>query len=384
MAYYTARGARAPAPKERGSLMTPQGSPPRARTYGSPDRSKAQPHSVPHARVPHERPTSPYAERGLVPALGGYGKVSGGHPVQQTSSPRKGRYKVVPTAAKSTKRPLVIASGVCSQQGKRPTMEDVHSVHLSIPWFSSPGPYASLAVSYAAVYDGHCGRHVAELASQLLPSCILSQKCFPHDPAEAMVQAFTQTDRSIYKKTRGRDGGSTCSAALIVGNELYVANLGDARAVLVESGGKGQALSTDHKPTMPSERARVEAAGGRVALGRVGGCLAVSRAFGDYEFKGGNKVLSERYEPAVSNVPEVTKLVLTDSCEAVILACDGVWDVVSSEEAAECVYRIISMEGPDKVRAATKAAEGLVHLSMVNNTTDNVSVVVLITHTTLS
>ena len=296
----------------------------------------------------------------------------------------KAACRVIPTISRTTKRPLVIAAGQASAQGKRPTMEDVHSIHLSIPWQTLAQQSSPLAVSFAAVYDGHCGKHVADISSQLLPASILSQKCFPYDPATALSQAFVSTDRAIYKKIKGREGGSTCSAALLVGNDLFIANLGDARAVLVESGGHGVSLSVDHKPTLASEKMRIEAAGGRVDFGRVSGCLAVSRAFGDFEFKGGSQVLSERHELVVSNVPDVTKVTLTDSCEAVILACDGVWDVLSSETAAEAVYRTLAMEGADKAKAAARAAEGLVQLALSNRTMDNVTVVVLVLHTALS
>eukprot|EP01064_Diplonema_japonicum_P009985 TRINITY_DN17368_c1_g1_i1.p1 TRINITY_DN17368_c1_g1~~TRINITY_DN17368_c1_g1_i1.p1 ORF type:complete len:379 (+),score=31.37 TRINITY_DN17368_c1_g1_i1:37-1137(+) len=295
--------------------------------------------------------------------------------------PIAGIHTVLPTTSRTLQRVFSLNSGASSIQGRRPTMEDVHSVNLNMPWFT-PGQVASL--SYAAVYDGHCGRHVAELASTLLPSLILSQRCFPADPASAIMQAFVSADRSIYKKIKGRDGGSTCTAALFVGNDLYIGNLGDARAVLVESTGKGMALSKDHKPNVPGERMRVEAAGGNVTFGRVGGCLAVSRAFGDFDFKGAAKVLSDTNEPMVSNIPDVTKVTLTDSCEALILACDGLWDVVSCDEAAKTVHvSLLSHTGFPLPKACAKAAEALTQLALIKGSTDNVTVVVLTLHNTI-
>lgn len=65
---------------------------------------------------------------------------------------------------------------------------------------------------------------------------------------------------------------------------LHVANVGDCRAVLCR-GGKAVAITRDHTPTVPSEAARVEAAGGFVSRGRVNGILGVSRSFGDIHCK---------------------------------------------------------------------------------------------------
>lgn len=65
---------------------------------------------------------------------------------------------------------------------------------------------------------------------------------------------------------------------------LHVANVGDCRAVLCR-GGNAVVLTTDHTPSVPSEAARVEAAGGFVSRGRVNGILGVSRSFGDIHCK---------------------------------------------------------------------------------------------------
>lgn len=65
---------------------------------------------------------------------------------------------------------------------------------------------------------------------------------------------------------------------------LHVANVGDCRAVLCR-GGEAVVITTDHTPSVPSEAARVEAAGGFVSRGRVNGILGVSRSFGDIHCK---------------------------------------------------------------------------------------------------
>lgn len=99
-------------------------------------------------------------------------------------------------------------------------------------------------------------------------------------------------------------------------------------------GGTALDLSSDHKPSRPSERARILAAGGTIIKDRVHGVLAVSRAFGDAEHKRGRGEVWGQALSAdpVSAEPEVTLEPLTPADEFVVIACDGVYDVMSSQE----------------------------------------------------
>ena len=148
---------------------------------------------------------------------------------------------------------------------------------------------------------------------------------------------------SLRLSCRRYPGLAGCTAVVAVVNEthsrLTVANAGDSRAVLCRAG-KAVALSTDHKPSLDSERARIEAAGSRVQDGRVitpgsfGGRLSVSRGLGDREHKLSSLALEKQ---AVTAEPEVMEVTLSDGDEFVLLACDGIWDVMTSQEAVEFV-----------------------------------------------
>ncbi len=116
---------------------------------------------------------------------------------------------------------------------------------------------------------------------------------------------------------------------------LYVANAGDSRAVLCRAGGVAEDMSVDHKPTMEGEKARILAAGGFVADGRVKGSLALSRAIGDMEFKQTPGLGPEAQ--MVTAVPDVRCEPLRKGDEFLILACDGIWDVMSSQAAVTFV-----------------------------------------------
>jgi protein phosphatase 2C family protein 2/3 len=114
--------------------------------------------------------------------------------------------------------------------------------------------------------------------------------------------------------------------AIITKTEVYVANAGDTRCVIAING-KAKDLSMDHKPDVPAEKRRVQRAGGFVEEGRVNGIIAISRAIGDWEYK--NASLKPE-DNMVSAYPEVTIEKLSGEHDYMIIACDGIWDCLSS------------------------------------------------------
>jgi protein phosphatase 2C family protein 2/3 len=120
--------------------------------------------------------------------------------------------------------------------------------------------------------------------------------------------------------------GCTATVALITQTEIYVANSGDTRAVL-SSKGKAKDLSHDHKPDLITEKRRVERAGGFVEEGRVNGIIAISRAIGDMEYK--NRSLKPE-DNMVSVVPEVIVEPIKPEHDFLMIACDGIWDCMTS------------------------------------------------------
>jgi len=104
-------------------------------------------------------------------------------------------------------------------------------------------------------------------------------------------------------------------------------------------GGRAIELSQDHKPGLPGEWNRITRAGGFVEGDRVNGDLATSRAIGDLEYKQDRNL--PRSLQVLSVTPDVGILARSPSDEFIILACDGVWDVLSSQEAVDFVRREI-------------------------------------------
>jgi protein phosphatase 2C family protein 2/3 len=124
--------------------------------------------------------------------------------------------------------------------------------------------------------------------------------------------------------------------------------VGDSRAI-ASVRGRVQQLSYDHKPNNELEAKRIIAAGGWVEYNRVNGNLALSRALGDFVFKKNENKAAE--EQIVTAYPDVDIKELTSDHEFVLLACDGIWDVLSNDEVLEFVRtRIAQQIPPDIVR----------------------------------
>ncbi|KAL1528828.1 hypothetical protein AB1Y20_010151 [Prymnesium parvum] len=234
--------------------------------------------------------------------------------------------------------------GLSAMQGWRAQMEDDHVQLLNLPEIPE--------LSLFGVYDGHGGDMVAHYAAKHLPSFLLKTELLqPGMPDEAFVvkakEAFEvsllQIDdvlRQLPEVENGQDqSGSTSVMTLVGPRHIVCANTGDSRAVLAR-GGQAVTLSNDHKPFLPVEKERIEKAGGQVKFNRVNGDLAVSRALGDFAYKRSPNVSFK--EQAVTAFPEVIiEERDKDKDQFIILACDGIWDVMSSQEVVDKVLDLL-------------------------------------------
>ncbi|KAI8093151.1 phosphatase 2C-like domain-containing protein [Halteromyces radiatus] len=223
-------------------------------------------------------------------------------------------------------RVLYAASGM---QGWRITMEDAHT---TIP------AYKDTKASFFAVFDGHGGSEVAKYSGEHLHHRIFNTDAFgENNMREALKQGYLGIDVDLRADPLFEHVPSGCTAvsALITKDYvLYVANAGDSRAVLCVDG-HAIALSQDHKPTNEKETQRIKDAGGHVEFGRVNGNLALSRALGDFEFKQRDDLSPE--EQAVTADPDITEHKITEKDDFLIIACDGIWDCMTNQEAVNFV-----------------------------------------------
>ncbi|KAL0269590.1 UNVERIFIED_CONTAM: hypothetical protein PYX00_007269 [Menopon gallinae] len=225
--------------------------------------------------------------------------------------------------------------GIASMQGWRQEMEDAHQAIIGLP-----GAEDLRNWSFFAVFDGHCGAKVSGHCAEHLLESILQTEEFQHaEIAKGIRSGFLRLDnvmRSLPELASGEDkSGSTAVCALISPEQIFIANCGDSRALLCR---KEQPLfsTQDHKPVSPMEKERIQKAGGTVMIQRVNGSLAVSRALGDYEYK--NVEGKGQCEQLVSPEPEVYVLERNQEAdEFLVLACDGIWDVMTNENLCDFV-----------------------------------------------
>ncbi|OMO91132.1 phosphatase 2C (PP2C)-like protein [Corchorus olitorius] len=329
---------------------------------------------------------------------------------------KNGRSKTSETIVKSHSSPSLLTPlddselypkfGVASVCGRRRDMEDAVAIHPSFHLHGQDS--AAIGFHYFGVYDGHGCSHVAMRCRERLHELVKEELESEEDEWKGtMERSFTRMDKEVIKWNESVVGancrcelqspecdavGSTAVVAIVTPDKIIVANCGDSRAVLCRNG-KPVPLSSDHKPDRPDELNRIQEAGGRVIYWdgpRVLGVLAMSRAIGDNYLK-----------PYVSCEPEVTITERTAEDDCLILASDGLWDVVSNDTACGvarmCLKGKVDLHAPPEGllgeavvgstvggvggeisdKACTDASMLLTKLALARHSSDNVSVVVV-------
>lgn len=316
--------------------------------------------------------------------------------------------------------------GVACAQGERASMEDAHRIVERFDWLvkewrraereeaalrgessipPSPSPPASLSShpylggqAYFGVYDGHGGREAAEFVRDHLhinvakriaqvqntaamsslaassASSSSSSSSIPHrhepipmDLASALQHGVSDTESALLAHcvTLGSSAGAVIAIALFDGMQLYIAHAGDSRAVLCRSG-QALELTVDHKAGEESEVERIHKLGGFIEDGCLNGEICVSRALGDLDLETGEKM------KGLSAEAQCAKFHIQEEDEFIIIACDGLWDVLSSEAAVGYARR--SLRHHNDIQ---RCAEDLVKEALAANSTDNVSVILI-------
>lgn len=249
-----------------------------------------------------------------------------------------------------------LSCGYSSFRGKRASMEDFYDVKTS--------KIDGQTVCMFGIFDGHGGSRAAEFLKENLFKNLMKHPEFMKNTKLAISETYQQTDMDFLESEKDtfRDDGSTASTAVLVGNHLYVANVGDSRTVISKAG-KAIPLSEDHKPNRSDERKRIENAGGVVMWAgtwRVGGVLAMSRAFG-------NRMLKQ----FVVAEPEIQEQEINEEFELLVLASDGLWDVVANEDAVSLAQ---TEEEPEA------AARKLTETAFTRGSADNITCIVVKLH----
>lgn len=301
--------------------------------------------------------------------------------------------------------------GSMSVSGRSREMEDAISVRINL---FQPEVNRRRPVHLFGVFDGHGGAHVAALCRERM-HVLIEEELARADSTRVSSESgggeaeWEEMWRGVMKRSYERMdevamgtcacgsewfkcgchpmqmalGGSTAVVAVLSPEHIIVANCGDSRAVL-SRGGRAIPLSVDHKPDRSDELARIEAAGGRVIFlngARVEGILAMSRAIGDKYLK-----------PVVIAEPEITFTKREPEDECLILASDGLWDVLSSDLACQVARECLREKNPPAKAGPQIEEEGagalypsrsmlaaalLTRLALGRRSADNISVIVV-------
>lgn len=267
------------------------------------------------------------------------------------------------------------------KKGEREEMQDYH---VLIDYFHKQIPHLHPSISrlsYYAVFDGHGGIRASRFASsqlhlnlaQKFPKGSISQ--IEKDIRRTMAEVFKKTDeeflRQATKTKPSWKDGTTAVIVLVLQNILYISNLGDSKAILCRYNKDSKKhvavpLSVDHSPTDYKERMRIQKAGGHVRDGRVMGIIEVSRSIGDGQYKA----------LGITSIPDIKRCQLTDDDAFILLACDGLWKVFTSEEVLDIVLES-RKEPSDKDICYETACNRLVNEAIRKHSGDNVTVVIV-------
>ncbi|ESO98677.1 hypothetical protein LOTGIDRAFT_174041 [Lottia gigantea] len=259
-------------------------------------------------------------------------------------------------------KPLEVC--VHSVKNTRRKMEDVHVICSDLNTLFNLKDCASH--SYYSVFDGHGGLDAAIYAGNHLHTNLVHNSSFLTDPCTALKQAYKQTDEGFLLKAKKENlkSGTTGVTVLKLEKKLYIAWLGDSQAVVVKNG-ETVTKTEPHKPEKPDEKERIEKLGGIVVwfgTWRVNGAIAVARAIGD-----------RAHKPFICSDADVCSIDLDGTEDYIVLACDGVWDVVEPNDVPELVYNHIQQTKGDRTRTAHR----IVEVAKESGSNDNISVIVV-------
>ncbi|XWS16292.1 hypothetical protein CRYUN_Cryun34aG0072500 [Craigia yunnanensis] len=238
-----------------------------------------------------------------------------------------------------------VSWGYCVEQGRRSTMEDVAAVHpgfMEVCCKDVGGcmvPDCKYAmekspVHFFGIFDGHGGDQVSSYCAKELCEIVAEEwergstlDGWSKRWEVALCKAYERADNAFKDEALApKSVGSTALVLIISACQIIAANCGDSRAVLCR-GTQAIPVTVDHKLDRADELERITSSGGRIlnwGCLRVEGILSMSRAIGDHDLK-----------PWVISLPEVTFMTRTEEDECLILATDGLWDVLSNGEVVK-------------------------------------------------
>ena len=238
-------------------------------------------------------------------------------------------------------------------------------------------------INFFAVYDGHGGKDVSKYLKDNLSNYFTNKKN-QFDITDSInfkkyiekVFDHLQSKLELKFKNISYTIGSTALIIIMFkhNNDIYsyIANIGDCRSVLCDSSNNPLQLTKDHKPNKPDEKKRIEKIGGKIYFDgydwRIGD-LSVSRSFGDMDST-----------PFVTHKPEIFKYKIKKNDKFIIIACDGLWDVMNNKSVTKFILdkmkniKITEMSRNSNNNIAFLLAD---YAIKKKHSTDNISIIII-------
>ena len=222
------------------------------------------------------------------------------------------------------------------------------------------------------LFDGHGGSSISSYLQHNFATTFKSKLLQHTSIPKALFNTFISIDKQIHQLELV-NMGSTGTAVYITKennvNVLYCANIGDTRCMLI-SPTHIERLSCDHRADEPKEKQRIENSGGFVVNGRVNGRLMLSRAFGDFEMKN----FGVKAEPHISRKEIHSNM--EGSNLFMVLACDGIWDVLSEKDVQHIIkYEINKNNNHNNI--TERMSNTILNSAIANGAWDNLSLFVV-------
>lgn len=261
--------------------------------------------------------------------------------------------------------------------------------------------------SFFALFDGHSGVQCADYLRDNLHQFVTRQPSYRKEKKKALMDGVTECEKKFLEKAQlSADNSGSCALVCLFENtKLYVANVGDSRAIFGKFRGKiSEQITVDHKPEEKGEKERIFKMGGsifrskkcvyRESIDLTGtstelveemkygpyrvnpGGLSVSRTIGDLPAKDSTKGGNPN---CIIGVPEVHEIDLTGDHDFIVMACDGIYDVLSNEEVVKGVWESLQKHTKSKglKEACRIASEYVMKMSFDKRSMDNVTVIIV-------
>lgn len=216
------------------------------------------------------------------------------------------------------------------------------------------GDFAGSGSAYYGVFDGHNGCEASKYAAYNIHRVFNQNYSSDCQVDKVMRETLVEVNEALTKQYPNK--GTTFAAAIIIKNDIYTANIGDTRIILVTEAGEVKQLSEDHRPTVKAEHDMITSHGGFVLRGKTNGELSVSRCLGDKGLSG-----------VISAEPYTTRTHRVDGMALVITTGD-VSDVMDNQAIARMAVRS---------RTPQAAANAIKAEALKRGCDDNITIIVV-------